>query len=101
MNKQKCQIIHWKSSRILKAAWKQVAEVGRKSDCFFPDSMEILAYWWVAVTHNSTQMSDRSLSYLNSNPHGDFSQQQQTLTLEFPHASFLEAAKSIPYSKRN
>lgn len=54
--------------------------------------MEILVYWWVVVTHNTTQVSNRRLSYLNSKAHGDFIQQ---VSLEFPYASFFETVKSI------
>ena len=51
-NKQKCQIIHRKPSRILKAAQKQVAEVSRKSSCFFQTAQK---FWlsdegWSPIT---------------------------------------------------
>lgn len=55
--------------------------------------MEILAYWWVVATHNSTQMSNRPLSYLNSNPRGDFSQKEQTLVKSSLMLPFLRLPK--------
>lgn len=88
MNTQKCQIIQCKSWRILKATWKQVAEVSRKNNCFFPTAWEfwLTDEWWFPI------IALKCLSGLSATQTASHVGILATNSSQFPSASFTEAA---------
>lgn len=86
--KQNCQIIQCKSLRILKATWKQVAEVSRKNNCFFQTAWKfwLTDEWWLSI------IALKCLSGLSATQTASHVGIPATNSSQFPYASFSEAA---------